>query len=379
MRNLQEVRKSLPAAWYYDPSQYARELDAIWYRDWVCVGRLETLASDGEYFVASIGKQKVIVTRVADGQVKAYYNTCRHRGSELCSETTGKFRNGRIICPYHVWTYSLQGKLLATPGRFETDDFKVDDYDLYGVHADTWGGFIFVNLAAEPDTSLAEFLGADAEPVKNWPLADLRSIRQETLPVACNWKIFWENYNECYHCPKVHPELCKVMPDYKKAVFDACDLPGWQPKFEGDKGLGSVGAGAQTWSMDGKISLPLIEGPTEQEIATGVIFGTFLSSMYVVVHPDYVRTVRVVPTGPENTDLVVDWLVSPEAENISDDDIERVCELARLVVQQDGDVCERNQRGLHSRPHQAGMLVPQEYELWRFHEYIREKLARATT
>lgn len=167
------------------------------------------------------------------------------------------------------------------------------------------------------------------------------------------------------------------MPDYKKAVFDACDLPGWAPQFDGDTGLGRVGEGAQTWTMDGKFSLPLIEGPTQQEIADGVIFATFFSSMYVVVHPDYVRTVRIVPTGPETTDLIVDWLVSPAAEMISDADVEKVCGLARLVLQQDGDVCERNQRGLHSRPHKAGMLVPQEYELWRFHEYIREKLAQA--
>lgn len=374
MHTLNEVKKTLPASWYYDPQQYQRELNAIWYRDWICVGRQEALSRDGAWFVASIGTQKIIVTRVSENRLMAFHNTCRHRGSELCREDAGQFRNGRIICPYHTWTYSLQGDLLATPSRLETDDFDPKNYSLYKVEVDTWGGFIFVNLSATPKTTLMQHLGSEAHNLKNWPLADMRSVRQEKMVVACNWKIFWENYSECYHCPRVHPELCKVMPVYKQGVFDAVDLPGWQPQFDGDTGVGRVGAGVRTWTRDGQTSLPLIEGLSEAEIAAGVVFASITGSMYVVAHPDYVRSVRVLPAGPEGVELVVDWLL-PEGTGISEQDLERICELARLVIQQDSDVCELNQRGVRSRSHANGVLVAQEYELWQFHEHVRAKLA----
>lgn len=376
LRNLDEVKKSLPATWYYDADQYQRELEAIWYRDWVCVGRLEDVSQAGQFFVATIGRQKIVVTEGSDGLPRAYYNTCRHRGSVLCRNEHGKFHNGRIICPYHTWTYSTDGKLLATPGRIETDDFNFDDYDLYPVRVDSWGGFIFLNLSDEPDRGLAEFLGEDAGYLKNWPLETLHSVKQETMSVACNWKIFWENYCECYHCPRVHPELCKVMPVYRSAVFDAFDLPGWKPKYEGDDGGGAVGDGAKTWTMSGETVFPTMTGPTEREIERGVIFSTVTGSMYIVGHPDYVRSVRIIPTGPETIDLVVDWLLPKEMEVQDEKDLESICELARLVIEQDGEVCELNQLGLRSRSHRQGMLVPQEYELWDFHEWLREKLER---
>jgi Rieske 2Fe-2S family protein len=378
MHTLREVKKTLPASWYYDPHQYERELNAIWYRDWVCVGRLNSLARDGAWFVATIGNQKIIVTRVADDRVIGFHNTCRHRGSELCRDDAGQFRNGRIICPYHTWTYSLEGELIATPRRLETDDFDASHYSLYPVHVGSWGGFIFVNLSATPDIGLRQYLGSEADTLERWPLANLRSVHQEKLIVACNWKIFWENYSECYHCPRVHPELCKVMPVYKNAVFDPVDLPGWQPQFDGDTGVGRVGAGAKTWTRDGQTSLPTIDGLGDAEIAAGVVFASITGSMYVVAHPDYVRSVRVVPTGPESIELVVDWLL-PEGTEVSETDLERICDLARLVIEQDGEVCEINQRGLRSRAHADGVLVAQEYELWRFHEYIRAKLAALGT
>jgi len=378
MHTLNEVKKTLPASWYYDPQQYQRELNAIWYRDWICVGRQEALAREGAWFVASIGTQKIIVTRVGEDRLMAFHNTCRHRGSELCREDAGQFRNGRIICPYHTWTYSLQGDLLATPSRLETDDFDPKNYSLYKVEVDTWGGFIFVNLSATPKTTLLQHLGSEAHNLENWPLADMRSVRQEKMVVACNWKIFWENYSECYHCPRVHPELCKVMPVYKRGVFDAVDLPGWQPQFHGDTGVGRVGAGVRTWTRDGQSSLPVIEGLSETEIAAGVVFASITGSMYVVAHPDYVRSVRVLPAGPESIELFVDWLL-PEATVISEQDLEKICELARLVIQQDSDVCELNQRGVHSRSHADGVLIAQEYELWQFHEHIRAKLAELDT
>ena len=191
--------------------------------------------------------------------LRAFHNTCRHRGSLICTEEQGRFRNGRIICPYHTWTYSLEGELLATPFRQPCDDFSNDDYPLYHVEADTWGGFIFVNLSAKPATPLPEFLGEEAKNLHNWPLESMVSVRRESLSLACNWKLFWENYSECYHCPRIHPELCKVVPVYKQGVMGDVDLPGWQAKGD-DDGRPKVAEGMVTWSDTGRTDLPVMPG-----------------------------------------------------------------------------------------------------------------------
>jgi len=375
MSTLDQVNPALPANWYYDREHYSRELEAIWYRDWIGVGRVESLRHDGDYFVINVGTQSVVVTRLPDGTLNAFHNTCRHRGSRLCQDNQGRFRNGRIICRYHTWTYATDGTLVATPGRLETDDFDAANYSLYAVHVEIWRGFIFINLSESPALGLEEFLGDEADALRNWPLEDMCSVHQEKVTIACNWKVFWENYNECYHCPRVHPELCKVMPIYSKGVSSAADLPGWEPEFDGDVGRTTVGDGAKTWTMSGEISLPIIQGPTEEELTQGVVFSSFSASMYVVGHPDYVRSVRIMPTGPETVELTIDWLLPSSYEVVDKQILEPILELARLVIQQDGAVCELNQQGLRSKRHQSGVLMPQEFDLWHFQESVRSKLA----
>jgi Rieske 2Fe-2S family protein len=126
--------------------------------------------------------------------------------------------------------------------------------------------------------------------------------------------------------------------------------------------------------MDGEISLPVIEGLTEQDVKPGVVFASFPTSLYVVGHPDYVRSVRMRPTSPESIELVVDWLLPDSVEIENPQQLESVVALAKLVLKQDSDICELNQRGLRSNRYDAGVLTPQEYELWEFHESIRNKL-----
>ena len=376
MRLLSETKSGLPSSWYFDAEQYERELAAVWYKDWICIGRAEMLQQPGDFRVASIGTQSIIITRTKDDSFRAFHNTCRHRGAALCRAEQGRFRNDRIICPYHTWTYSTDGQLLDTPGRIAGDDFDAANYSLYTVNVDTWGGFIFVNLAESPELALVPSLGSEADLLRNWPLAEMHTVHQEKFSLACNWKIFWENYNECYHCPRVHPELCKVMPVYKQAVFDHIDVPGWEPAFDGDTGLGSVAEGAKTWTLSGQSPLPNIEGLSQEDIDLGVKFTSVTGSMYVVGHPDYVRSVRIVPTGPESIDLVVDWLLPTDHGVVAAAEIESIVEFVKIVIQQDGDICELNQQGIHSNRHEAGVLVAQEFELWHFHEWLRDKLAR---
>lgn len=371
---LSKTQPTLPSSWYYDGDHYLAELEAIWYRDWVCVGRLEEIQRPGDYFLADIGSQRLIVTRDERNHPRAFHNTCRHRGSTLCTRAGGRFPNGRIICPYHTWTYSTTGELIATPARIEADDFRRADFSLYAVALDTWGGFIFVNLSETPATALPEFLGDEAHELANWPLAEMISVQTDRKTLRCNWKIFWENYSECYHCPRLHPELCKVVEIYGKGLIDYTDDPRWRPADASDDGRPVVAPGKKTWTVDGQSQLPDIEGPDERQRAAGMTFASFTASMFVVGHRDYVRSVRVLPRGPETIELFIDWLLPSQVAESHRNEFDRLFELGRLVVKQDGQACELNQAGLKSRRHEHGVLMPQEYNLRDFHDWLRARL-----
>jgi Rieske 2Fe-2S family protein len=375
MALLERTTASLPAAWYYDRAQYARELEAIWYRDWVCVGRTEDLPEAGDWFLAEVGDERIVVTRDREGRPRAFHNTCRHRGSALCTAPRGRFAGGRITCPYHGWSYALSGELIATPKMELPSDFRREDYSLYGVPVVAWGGFLFVNLDEQSPGTLAEFLGDEARNVERWPLAGLVSVRREVTTLACNWKVFWENYSECYHCPGIHPELCRVVPLYREGVLSAADSRTPPPPGEGQDTRPRVAPGYVTWTLDGQTRLPLIEGPGEAERALGAVFASFTASLFIVAHPDYVRSVRIAPRGPEQVGLTVDWLLPPRVADEHPDELERMFELGRIIVAQDGRVCELNQQGLKSRRHRAGVLMPQEEAVHEFHEWLRSRLA----
>lgn len=374
MALLDRTVASLPAAWYYDPAQYARELEAIWYRDWICVGRAEDIRAAGDYVVVPVGEESLILTRDREGRPRAFHNTCRHRGSTLCPAPNGRFAGGRIVCPYHAWAYGLSGELLSTPKMELPADFRRESYPLYAAAIDSWGGFLFVNLDEKPSTSLAEFLGAEAEHLSRWPLADLVSVHREVSTLACNWKLFWENYSECYHCPGIHPELCRVMPLYREGLLSYDDSAAARPPGDAGDTRPRVATGHVTWTLDGQTKLPLIEGPSAADRALGVAFASFTASLFVVAHPDYVRSVRIAPRGPGHVELTIDWLLPPGVAERHAGELEKMFELGRLVVAQDGRVCELNQQGLRSRRHRAGVLMPQEESLHEFHEWLRARL-----
>jgi Rieske 2Fe-2S family protein len=375
MALLERTAATLPSSWYYDPAQYARELEAVWYRDWICVGRSEDLREAGDFLVTGVGAESLVLTRDRDGAPRAFHNTCRHRGSTLCTAPRGRFANGRIVCPYHAWTYSLAGELVATPKMELPDGFRREDYPLYRVHIDAWGGFLFVNLSERPARPLAEFLGSEAQNVQRWPLASLVSVHREVTTLACNWKVFWENYSECYHCPGVHPELCRIVPLYREGLLSDADRRDARPPDGTRDTRPRLAPGLVTWTLDGQSRLPLIEGPDAADRAPGAVFASFTASLFVVAHPDYVRSVRIRPTGPESVELTVDWLLPAGVAERYPQELERMVELGRLVVAQDGRVCELNQQGLRSRRHREGVLMPQEHALHEFHAWLKSRLS----
>src|SRR6185503_19716985 len=242
---LERLEAGLPAPWYHDPAHYARELEAFWYRRWIAVLREEELPSPGDWRVARIGSQQIVVLRDDAGKLKAFHNTCRHRGSILCTKEQGRFERSRIVCPYHSWTYDLAGRLIATPRRMETPDFDRKDFPLYEVAVDAWGGFVFLNLgnkAVKNET-------ADLQKrFRNYGFENLRIGKRVVADVKANWKLLGENFSECFHCPPVHPELCRVVTAYQQAGA-------WGLKKEFSSGP-EFKAGASTLTLDGTSRCP---------------------------------------------------------------------------------------------------------------------------
>jgi len=373
---LKETHPGLPASWYFDEAHFAREMSSIWKQQWICAGRVSDWPDAGSYQVVPIGDQNILIVRADDGQLNAFHNTCRHRGSILCEQASGQLQQGRIVCPYHAWTYDLQGNLQRTPRRVESNDFDASHYSLYGVALQTWGGFVFISLAEHPNRSLSEVHGAEFELLKNWPLEELQLAHREAHIVACNWKIFWGNFLECYHCPGIHPELCRLVPIYGQGFLSAEDFQalGRESPSPAERLLRP---GAQTWAADGVSGLPLIEGPTDAERARGMVFATLIPTMFVVAHQDYVRSVRVLPLGPETTCLSVDWLLPKGSMSTDSAEIEKLTRFARQVVSEDARACELNQRGLRAKAHQQGVLMPQEYDVLAFDNWVRDCLGKS--
>ena len=366
---LDEITATLPSEYYYDSEHFERELNRIWYRHWLCVGRADKLADIGDYQVVEVGDQSVVITRGEDARLHAFHNTCRHRGSILCEQSQGKFRNQRIVCPYHSWTYSLEGKLVATPWRLEGGGFDVTNYPLYGVAAGEWAGFIFINLdenaAAFGEQTLADIPARLA----NWNLTETVTVHTMTVDLECNWKVFWENFSECLHCPNVHPELCRIVPQFRQGM-----ATGNIVRDDADDSSPLVD-GAVTWSVGGKTDLPWFEGLTEREQRAGQTFGVFQPSGYVVAHVDYARVVHMLALGPEQTQLTVSWMVPPQTLEAPEFSVDKLIELGETVVHEDGRASELNQKGLRSNRHKSGVLVPQEIFVHEFHDWVREQLA----
>jgi len=362
---------TLAAATYCDPAWYAREQKMIWSRQWIYAGRLDDLAPMRMRRI-SIAGENLILVRDRDGTVACFHNTCRHRGSELCVTDERPISSRLISCPYHQWSYGLDGRLVRTPFISERPDFRKEEHGLYKAHVTLWNGFIFVCLADRPpDFNQAPDLGAQA--LDNWPMADLVTGHTMVKQLACNWKVFWENYNECLHCPGIHPELSDMVPIYAKGYMAPNEAPDWTPETPGSED--GLKPGARTWSMNGQLCGPEFAGLSNAQRAAGQTFVTLLPTMFIVAHLDYVRVVSLKPLGPEQTELKAEWLFAADTLARPDFDLANTVDFATIVMLQDGAACEMNQRGLKSSRHSQGRLMPQEFDVHRFHNWVRAQTA----
>lgn len=363
--------ETLPRAAYLDPAWFERERRAIWSREWVYAGRVGDLAPGSMRRVAVAG-ENLILCRDGTGKVTAFHNTCRHRGAELCAEASRPM--GKLItCPYHAWAYATDGRLVSVAHATPTADFRKEDHGLYPVQVHLWNGFVFLCLAEDPPEFRPD-LGIHA--LDSWPMAALVTGHRLEKVLDCNWKVFWENYNECLHCPGIHPELSDMVPVYRRGIMSEQEASDWQP---GAATAPVLKDGARSWTVDGQPCGPEFPGLTAQERANGHNFVTLYPTMFIVAHVDYVRAVSLTPLAAEKTRLTAEWLFLPETLAQPGFDLAHVTDFATTVLLQDGAACEMNQRGLQSSRHERGRLMPQEFDIHRFHHWVLSRLQPEST
>jgi len=361
---LEHCPPSLPAAAYTDPAWHARERAAIWQREWVYAGRLADLPEKTLRRV-SVAGESVVLAHAEHRRVAAFLNVCRHRGAEMCGAEDRRF-NGRLVtCPYHAWAYDLEGRLRSTAYATPTPDFNPAEHGLFPVSVKLWAGCIFLSLAEDPP-DFAPDMGLSA--LDNWPMETLVTGYRKETELACNWKIFWENYNECLHCPGVHPDLSARVPVYGMGIMSPEETGG--APVEGPVFAG----GADTWTVDGRACGRMFPRLTPEERAAGHVFVTTYPSSFIVAHVDHVRVMSLEPLEPERTRLRAEWLFPGETLSAPGFDLANVVDFASRVIAEDGAACEMNQRGLRSSRFGRGRLMPQEFEIARFHDWVRARL-----
>ncbi|MGI8614040.1 MAG: aromatic ring-hydroxylating oxygenase subunit alpha [Nocardioidaceae bacterium] len=364
-RALQPFGRSrmLPAAAYTSPEVLAWERRQLFAAGWTCLGREADLreAPSGQQAT----QRAVVVGDVAallvwsGGRLRAFANTCSHRGHELLGAGDTSSRRS-VVCPYHAWSYDLDGALRAAPGFHGVDGFHPDEHALVELAVECWHGWVFCSAASPAGhqrTAFAEHVGALESVIGPYAPERLVLADRHTYEVAANWKVVCENYHECYHCPMIHPELCAVSPP---ASGENYDLPG---SWVG--GRMELREGMATMSMTGESRSRPLPGAEP-----GIVeYVQLLPNLLISAHPDYVMTHRLVPQAPDRTWVECSWYLADPGDGSTPDSGYAV-EFWDLTNRQDWAACESVQRGLASPHFSPGPFAPREDAVHRFVQRI---------
>ena len=352
---------TLPAAYYVDHEFFKREMDVLFGHMWICAGRTEQVERPGQFFMREVAGESVIVTRGASPRVNAFYNVCRHRGTRLCTEDAGTF-GGSIQCPYHAWTYDLDGRLIGAPHMEEVTHFRKDDYPLHRVHADVWDGHIFLNLAKEPQPLSTQL--ADLPPkFRAWRMEELRLGHRIVYDVKANWKLLIQNYSECLHCPNLHPALNRL------SHYLSGENEPLRATYMG--GRMDLRPGVATLSMDGTCPRAFLPGLSGEDVRRVYYYAIF-PNMLLSLHPDYMLVHTLWPLAADRTINVCEWHFHPETLAQSGFNASDAIEFWDMTNRQDWHVCELSQAGIASRAYTPGPYSNREDLLYAFDNMIVE-------
>ncbi|MEO5900585.1 MAG: aromatic ring-hydroxylating dioxygenase subunit alpha [Ilumatobacteraceae bacterium] len=357
--------RTLPRAAYVDEAVLTWEREHIFDGGWICVGRTDVLGgsdgSDGDIggpaqTAIEVGATSVLVTRDAAGELRAFANICRHRGHELlpCGGTSSR---GVVQCPYHAWSYELDGRLRLAPHVGQMPNLVPDELGLLPVALASWQGWLFVNVdgTAPP---FAEHLGGLAELVAPWAPARLRVAATHHYDLAANWKAPIENYHECYHCPLIHPELCRVSPADSGVNID--DVPG---AFVG--GASRLAPHADTMSFDGRSPVGPFPGLDAEQLRQ-IVYVQLFPNLLLSLHPDYVMSHRIEALTATTSRIECQWLFDPTAMAAPGFDPTYAVEFWDLTNRQDWAAVESVQRGLGSPRFVPGIFAANEDAVYHF-------------
>jgi len=378
------LEETLPSSWYLQTDIYALEREHIFMREWLCVARDEDIPLAGDHKVLDVFGESILLLRNQDFQLRAFYNVCRHRGAQLCAAAEeaqeleshdrlplkgGVVNASRIICPYHAWSYDLNGKLLRAPHMTDDMGFDIDSVKLHSVACDSWGGFVFINLSHESHESteqikpFSEHIAASAERFQRYPLADLRVAKTISYEVNANWKVLCENYNECYHCGPVHPELCRIVPAFRNAGGAGLDWEEGVPHADG----------ADTFTFSGtskRRAFPGLDENEQQNHKGDLIY----PNLFLSLARDHVVAFVLHPQGPGATRIECLFLFESYEMAKNDFDPSDAIDFWHLVNRQDWSICERVQMGMNSRVHESGVFSPMEDWNLDIRRYVSDRI-----
>lgn len=357
---------------YTTEAWFDLEKEKIFANQWFCVGRAAEIPEPGDHLVCDVAGESILVTRTRDNAIAAYANLCRHRGSRLTNVEgkplqeaigpSGSFR-GSIQCPYHAWTYSFGGELRAAPYLDEDDGLRKEDLPLHGVGVEVWGGFVWVHLSPESAKGLTQQSQESDDYLKNYPLRDLLSVVRIVYPVAANWKAIVENFNECYHCGPVHPELSELVPAFKKRGGSELDWEHGIPHRDG----------AWTFTASGTTNRKPFPGLSSEEAERHkgqLIYPNLMLSLSA----DHVAAFTLWPHAAGQTTVVCDFLFHQDEVARAGFDPSDAVDFWDMVNRQDWKVCEGVQKGMSSRFFERGYYAPMEDYSRDIRRYIEEQM-----
>jgi Rieske 2Fe-2S family protein len=396
MIGLLKTRKegfTLPRPFYNDPEFYKVDLETIFYREWLFAGHDCEIPEPGNYFTMQVGEYPIIVIRGKDGQIRALHNSCRHRGSRVCSAEHGSAK--RLICPYHQWTYDTDGTLLRA--RHMDDQFDKSEFGLKQAHCESFGGYIFVSVAQNP-MDFEAFRAKVLPYLAPHQLKDVKVAHENTIIENGNWKLVWENNRECYHCAANHPELCRTYPESPTAtgVQGSMDDPEIRAHWQKCEGAGLPSQfyinpagqframrvplleGAVSYTMSGKAAVgrPLCDEVTTPAIGSLLVF--HYPSTWNHVLGDHAVTFRVTPIDATHTAVTTKWLVHKDAQEGVDYSLEELTAVWNATNDQDRRIVEENQRGIGSPAYEPGpYAAADEGGVMQFVNWYCESMERA--
>jgi Rieske 2Fe-2S family protein len=355
------LERSLPTPWYRDPAIFQIEKEHIFCREWIGVCREAEIVRPGDHQVFDVLGESILVVRNRDGELRAFYNVCRHRGARLCRAADEAIAPGRvalaggvsggrlIVCPYHQWSYDLNGALVAAPHLGTDSRFDKGGFSLHPVGLETWGGFIFLHLTPSQAEPLATQLGDVPQRLQRYPLGELRIGATLEYSVHANWKVLCENYNECYHCAGVHPELCAVVPSFREAGGANLDWTRGVPHR----------AGAYTFTHSGtttRRAFPRLDADEQVRHKGELLY----PNVFLSLACDHVTAFILRPRTAAHTDITCHFLFEAHEIDKSGFDPADAVDFWDLVNRQDWTVCEAVQQGIGARVHAHGYYAPME-------------------